>query len=329
MQGVLIYSSVETLGQVLAAVLSDKTQSRLGRRKPFILVGNIIQFVSVFFLCLPPTNLTNNQLFAWFISFSSLSWGGFMFYFFPFKSWLIENSVDDEDYRRIRSIAVPIGALLGGISGTLLMVFSPVTCAYYNLIGGFIALALMILFTPTKPCRETDRVPQIIPSIRLCSQSKEFLQVFINQIFIEASAATYNAIMVLLLITSYAVKKEITASVLYLVMSIIGGIIGVAFNVSCNWIFTKVDKLEVYNILLLIAVIVCVITFFISFDADNLTGMIIIGVIIATIGAPANLIYNMFIRDLVIYDTFVTGKMNNNLIALLTLLTHSLFLSRI
>lgn len=233
-----------------------------------------------------------------------------MFYFFPFKSWLIENSVDDEDYRRIRSVAVPIGALVGGISGTLLMVFSPVTCAYYNLIGGAIALALMIFFTPSKPFRESDRVPQIIPSIRLCSVSKEFRQVFINQVFIEGCINTYNAIMVLLLITSYDVKKEGTASMLYLLVSIIGGIIGVAFNVSCNWIFTKIDKLQVYKVLLWICVFICVITFFISFDPSNFLGVIIIGVIFGIIGAPANLIFNMFIRDLVIYDTFVTGMFN-------------------
>jgi hypothetical protein len=231
-----------------------------------------------------------------------------MFYFFPFKSWLIENSVDDEDYRRIRSVAVPIGALLGGISGTILMVFVPVICAFYNLIGGVIALALMILFTPSKPFRETDRVPEVIPSIRLCAQSKEFRQVFINQVFIEGGIATYNAIIVLLLITSFGVKKEGTASMLYLLMAIIGGIIGVAFNVSCNWIFTKVDKLVVYKAILCICVLICVITFFIAFDADNFQGMLILGVIFGIISAPANLIFNMFIRDLVIYDTFVTGK---------------------
>jgi Na+/melibiose symporter-like transporter len=73
-QATLIFTSVETFAQVFAATLSDKTKSvMLGRRKPFILVGTALQFVSVFFLCMPPSSLTSKELYAWYISFSSVS----------------------------------------------------------------------------------------------------------------------------------------------------------------------------------------------------------------------------------------------------------------
>ncbi len=189
-----------------------------------------------------------------------------MLFFYPFKSWLIEQAVDDRDYQTIRGTVVPIADLVGGISGTgLLVVSTTQLCGYYNLIGGAISLALMITCTPSHPARvsanETQLVPAIIPSIRLCAQCKEFRQVFVNQVFVDAAILTFSTIVILLLITSFDVKKESDASMLYLIMSIVGGMLGVACNVSCHWILQKVDKLQVYHSLLLLIVLVCITDF--------------------------------------------------------------------
>ncbi len=325
-QATLIFTSVETFAQVFAATLSDKTKSiTLGRRKPFILVGNLLQFVSVFFLCMPPSSLTSKELYAWYISFSSVSWGGFMLFFYPFKSWLIEQAVDDRDYQTMRGTIVPIGALFGGISGTLvLLLTSTQLCAYYNLFGGIISLILMVFFTPSHPPRtqnkakdtitindvtddDEERVPAIIPSIRLCAQCKEFRQVFVNQVFVDAAISTFSTILVLLVITSYNINKESSASMLYVIISIVGGIIGVACNISCHWVLQRFDKLQVYNGLLLITIVACILVFLLSLNASNLIGLVVLGSILTIVAVPINLIYSLFVRDLVIFDTFVTG----------------------
>lgn len=308
--GMIIYT-LQTLTQVIVAIYCDRTVTSFGRRKPFVVVGNLIRYVCVFLLCSPPDfGDRTDYLFAWYVVFNTLSWMGYTIHLNPYQSWLIESTVDDADYVKIRTVALPFGGLIGGISAAVLLVYSPLVAAIYYLIGGMISLICIVSFVPSVCYREQKKQPHIIPSVRMCAQYPDFLKLFWNRVFMESASVTYAALIYFMLATSFHMNNESSIVFVFLLCAIIGGIGGVIFCILCNWIFHYHDRLYVLWGLQLGEAILAFITFFISMSDSPAAFVIyvILCIAMATMGVPLLIITEVLMRDLVVFDTFVTGK---------------------
>ena len=133
--GALVAFAVQTVTQLVVGYISDKTVTSFGRRKPFVVVGQVIRLVSVMLLATPPST-DSGFVIGWFTVFLSFYYFGDAIFDGPYDVWMVESSADDKDYTKVYSIANPIGGVLGGISGVVLLTMSPLISALGSLVGG-------------------------------------------------------------------------------------------------------------------------------------------------------------------------------------------------
>src|SRR5512139_1975065 len=100
----------------LVGQLSDRTRSRIGRRKPWILVGAPLMLVSVWMLFVPQGAVTNTYFAVWLV----LLWLGWTFIGIPFYAWGAELSPHYHERTRIASVRTGVGLV-----GTLVAIVVP------------------------------------------------------------------------------------------------------------------------------------------------------------------------------------------------------------
>ena len=95
----------------LIGYLSDRTRSRIGARKPWILAGSLVACVSVFVLFQPPADAT-----VWYYALASFGlFLGYTLFDIPHKAWGAEITVTYDDRSRVSgyvSVSQVIGSLL-------------------------------------------------------------------------------------------------------------------------------------------------------------------------------------------------------------------------
>ena len=96
--------------------LSDRTRSRIGRRKPWILLGIPLLLLSVWMLFVPSGEVSNAYFALWLV----LLWLGWTFIAIPFYSWGAEMSPLYHERTRIASFRTSAGLL-----GTLIAISLP------------------------------------------------------------------------------------------------------------------------------------------------------------------------------------------------------------
>ncbi|MFM7119575.1 MAG: MFS transporter [Gammaproteobacteria bacterium] len=100
----------------LVGQLSDRTRTRWGRRKPWILVGAPLLVLSVWMLFVPAPPVSNGYFAFWLITL----WLGWTFVGIPFYAWGAELSPDYHERTRIASIRMALGLI-----GTLIAIVVP------------------------------------------------------------------------------------------------------------------------------------------------------------------------------------------------------------
>jgi glycoside/pentoside/hexuronide:cation symporter, GPH family len=163
---------------------SDKTQTRWGRRKPWIVAGVPVILVGTWLLLVPP-----NKVEAWYLWFTvSLTFFGFALIQIPYSAWGAELS---SDYTRRNVIT---GWREGaGVIGILAAISAPLIATAVGhpglgnallgiALGVVILLPLLMipamLFVPEPPHR-TDGMaiehPSLLESLKIVGQNKEFV----------------------------------------------------------------------------------------------------------------------------------------------------------
>ena len=135
----------------LIGYLSDRTNTRFGRRKPWIAVGSALLMVSAFMLFDPQYTVTNMYLLTW----SILLWLGWTMINIPYYAWGAELSGDYNERTRITGWRQFFG-FLGNVSVLTIPVLSGEFLGYGSLpsegltiIGGMVLVILPVLITVT------------------------------------------------------------------------------------------------------------------------------------------------------------------------------------
>lgn len=304
--GSLIFLTVQMFTQAIVGIYGDKVVTKYGRRKPFVVAGTMIRFFTGLILAVPPLKHTS-AIFGWYALFGSLYYIGYGIHSNPFSSWIIESTADEADYVKIGAIAAPLGGIIGGILAIFLSLVSPVLSALFCLIGGSLAIAATVYFLPSAVYREAPLVPKPIPSLRICIQSQEFRTILYVGILFSAGGSIYSTLGLFVLSTLFGIHRETTVLSLTIIVVIIGAIGGLILTIGLNFILAKIDKIRVLVFFLYIIIALAISTFFVALSPGGLYIYVAIHAVIGVLSLPVSVIASFLLRDLVVYDTFVTG----------------------
>jgi len=97
----------------LVATLSDNSQTRWGRRHPLMLIASLPLGVALFCVFVPPSGLSEMQLFAWLLVFTVLTRGLMTLYFVPWSAIAAELSDDYVERTSVMSYRFAVGWAIG------------------------------------------------------------------------------------------------------------------------------------------------------------------------------------------------------------------------
>lgn len=233
----------------LIGALSDRTKSRWGRRKPWMVAGTPLMMISAFQLFSPSGEISNGYLLVW----SMLLWFGWTMINIPYYAWGAELSDDFHERTRITGWRQAFGftgnisVLLVPVAASQLFGYGGVAKESLVIIGGMalVLLPLLIGLTVWKlPERDVSppKPQPIIPNIRFMLSNGSFLVLFFG--FTLMSLGTTMIGTLFMLFTTFAMELEEQAQPILLAYFAIN-IVGLPFWV---WLSHKLGKREAWLI---------------------------------------------------------------------------------
>lgn len=205
----------------LIGYLSDRTNTRFGKRKPWLAAGTVVMMISAWQLFAPMGVVTNWHLLIW----SMLLWFGWTMINIPYFAWGAELSDDYNERTRITGWRQAFG-YLGNVSVLLIPTLSGHLFGYGSLpregltIVGFMALVLLPLLVAVAlwkvPEREVHRSTQtdLLVSSRQMFSNGTFMVLFTG--FLMLSMGTTWAGSLFMLFTAFVVDVEASTQVILL-----------------------------------------------------------------------------------------------------------------
>ena len=205
----------------LIGFLSDRTETRFGRRKPWLALGALVMMISAWQLFAPSGVVDNWHLLIW----SMLLWLGWTMINIPYFAWGAELSDDYDDRTRITGWRQAFG-YLGNVSVLLIPSLSGQLFGYGSVpqegltIVGFMALVLLptlvFLALWLVPEAETARKTEVdlIDSCKQMFSNGSFMILFIG--FLMLSMGTTWASSLFMLFATFVVDVETSTQTLLL-----------------------------------------------------------------------------------------------------------------
>ncbi len=197
----------------LIGYLSDRTQTRFGKRKPWLAGGALVMMVSAWQLFAPMGPVTNWHLFIW----SMLLWLGWTMINSPYFAWGAELSDDYNERTRITGWRQAFG-YLGNVSVLAIPTLSGELFGYGSLpregltIVGFMALVLLpvlmalALWKVPEPEKHRATEANLLVSSRQMFSNGSFMLLFTG--FLMLSMGTTWASSMFMLFATFVVDVE-------------------------------------------------------------------------------------------------------------------------
>eukprot|EP01036_Dinobryon_divergens_P024033 gene24033-32444_t len=302
-----------TVAEFIISYYADKSESKYGRRKPYVVIGAIISCVGTLMLCIPP-GTSGLIVPLWYLLSSVIVSVGRGVSGNPYNSWLIESCINNAEYRALVTIPINIGTLTGALFGALLVAFIPIVAAVASVLGTIVSTCLLIYYVPSVVHQQVAKLPPLIPSLRMASRTNEFRTIFTNRVLIQGATSIFGNAASFLVLVGFNVASNSDFVIYSILLGVVGTIAGLCLNIAMNWLLRCVEKLRVY-LNLAAAVMVLSTVAFIPANIPNATALVIfllIIVLLTIVGYPIYLIESLMVRDLILYDTFITGLNREN-----------------
>jgi len=306
----------------LMGIISDKTRSTMGRRRPYLLIGSILFGVSFWLTLSPPDNMSELGYVLYFSSMYILASTAFTLYDIPYSAMAAEMTVDYEE--RIRLISYKMmGARSGVIIGAF---FSPIIYlsqdslkqgfALLGTIGGFfIFISGIIAFVSTKNARRSEskgdklsfKNLQFFSEMRQLVNNSAFTRLFMVFFLQNTAIGTSAAMLIYFLIFPLGAPQE-TIGTLFLYATLTALISTPVWT----YISYRLGKKATYRKSLILTALIFCGVFFLNSDYFFL----IYGIfILQGFGDAGNqLMPNSMVPDTVEYDYALTGQRREGLI---------------
>jgi GPH family glycoside/pentoside/hexuronide:cation symporter len=303
---------LDAITDPLIGYLSDHTQSRWGRRKPYVFISSPILFLTFILVWLPPVQSTSiyNAVFLGVVLF--VYYWAYTGVLIPWFAVLPELSRENRGRVKIATLGVAIGvvgALVGGgLSGPLLEKLGAFMMAIILGASAFIACELTLLgIKEHYPSRGIKGRPGF----------RGFLQV-LKQVFVDKQVVCFSATIMLVQLTYQLMlmnvpyfttlilkQKESMASYLMAIIIII-----LALSTPMwYWLLSKYPKRNVFRVIILIMMLGYVLAFFIG-KIPVLSMMAQTILILAFVSIPMGGMFAValgLIADLTDYDELKSG----------------------
>ena len=303
-------------------LISDRTKTRIGRRRPYLLVGSILFGIGFWLLLSPPEGLTEFQNVMYFSVMYIFVGTAFTIYDVPFSSMAAEMT---DDYKERTTL---IGfKMISARSGIVLAAYvSPIIYlstdnlkdgfALLGLIGGvFITVMGLIAFFSTKnakmvqPKNTNMSFKEINPFIQTKElvQNKPFARLFslfmLQNLAIGASAST----LIYFIINILKVDQSFIGTLFTL-----GAVVSLLVTPIWVVISQKIGKKKAFGIAILIVAVVMIAAFFLNSNYFYL--IFVLYVIVGFSDAGTQLMPNSMVPDTVEFDEALTGERREGVI---------------
>ncbi len=228
--------------------LSDRTTTRLGRRRPYILLGAPLCAVALYLMFSPPASLAPSQAGTWFGITFALYFFFHAIYEIPYLGLGAELT---QDYNERTSLfGWRTGFLIAGtfVAGLLPIVLEPKLGPRGSMsaIGALFAFLLVALFgllvagVRERPRATAHKAGALVPGVRVAMRNRPFLVLFVT--FVVASLPAAIPGLLLPFYTDYVIDPENTTATfgLFLLLYFGCGILFVPFWV---WVAARWGKL--------------------------------------------------------------------------------------
>ena len=181
----LVQRLIDLVADPVMGLVSDRTRSRFGRRKPWVAASTPVMMLGIYQLFFPPEGAGATHLFVWGLVLGV----SVTMMHIPYYAWGAELSPDYHERSRVAGARA-----MAGILGSLSAQLAPIAAAYLFGIGGNrsvlavvgatalvlipICVALTVLKTPDPPNDAPSYVP-LGPGLKLMWQNKPFLRLVI------------------------------------------------------------------------------------------------------------------------------------------------------
>jgi len=231
----------------LIGALSDRTKSRLGRRKSWMVAGTPLMMVAAYQLFSPSGEVSNLYLLAW----SMLLWFGWTMINIPYYAWGAELSDDFDERTRITGwrqafgFAGNISVLLVPVTASQLFGYGGQASEALVIIGGMVLVLLPLLIGLTVwKLPERDTAPPqhqpILRNLRIMLANGSFMVLFFG--FTLMSLGTTMIGTLFMLFTTFAMDLERHAQPILLAYFAVN-MVGLPFWV---WLSHRVGKREAW-----------------------------------------------------------------------------------
>ena len=157
----------------LMGYLSDRTETRFGRRKPWVAMSAPLLMIAIYALFLPGEDAGSVHFLVWSMVLSLAT----TVMLIPYYAWGAELTTDYHERSRVtgaRAMAGVVGSLAAQVAPAIVLIAFGLggsavvleVVAWTMLVLTPICVALTVLRTPEPPIRVTTRVP-ILPGLRL------------------------------------------------------------------------------------------------------------------------------------------------------------------
>ena len=295
--------------------LSDKTKTRWGRRRPYMLLGAIPLGLATWLMFSIPEGLTGVKAFLavliTFLLFDTFHTMVSVAYYAMTPELTFDYN-ERTSLTTVREVYTVVGYILGAAATTALAglfqsMFHWTSKASYSAMGAtFGAIAIITVLTTAinvKERKHADLVPSKLPPF------KSFVQTFKNKPFMQLMAAQFLSSFSFTLLTSllpyyliYQISMEAQMPIVMLLMLVFIGI----FLFPWKAISDKLNKGPSYALGLFIASLAVIATFFYPHAP---TPWIYVTAIVAGIGFSGQWVFPWsMIPDVVEYDQLKTGE---------------------
>jgi GPH family glycoside/pentoside/hexuronide:cation symporter len=302
----------------IAGVVSDKTESRWGRRRPFILFGGLIAAVTFVLLFFAPNLQSQLMLFIYMTAIYLILNTGYSMFSVPYLTLASEMSDDPNERTTIisfRSVALAIGLIIGGALAPKIVAWVTQEMGgtpqegyewMAMIVGSVIAGSTMWVFFGTAKVPQkaaTEAAVPLMDQLRIAWKNKPFVVLISANIIQYISAGIGYAGGFFFF--AYSMRLGFNVFNVIPIWIIIISIASIAAMPLLVWASAKFGKMPVYKWCLILYAVS--IQFYFLADADSMWIVWLIAVAIGFFNGGFILMSFSVLTDTINYDRIKSG----------------------